>query len=85
MTEEPEPEPLRPVDVDGVAIVSLGTGLWAVALVLSVVFEGHLRRHGQRWWIAAAACGFGLGLLGIGYCVRRRSRLREGVLDQETR
>lgn len=63
------------VDVDGIAVVSLGTGLWAIALVFSLVFEEHLRRNGHLWWIAAAACGFGLGLLGIAYCVRRRNRL----------
>jgi hypothetical protein len=63
------------VDVDGIAVVSLGTVLWAIALVLSLVFEDQLRRDGHLWWIAGAACGFGLGLLGIAYCVRRRNRL----------
>lgn len=63
------------VDVDGIAVVSLGTALWAIALVLSLVFEDHLRRDGHLWWIAAAACGVGLGVLGIAYCVRRRNRL----------
>ncbi|MGH3745566.1 MAG: DUF2530 domain-containing protein [Mycobacteriales bacterium] len=63
------------VDVDGIAVVSVGTVLWAVALVLSLVYEDHLRRDGHLWWIATAACGFGLGLLGIAYCVRRRNRL----------
>jgi len=71
----PAPEPAAAVDVDGIAVVSLGTVLWAVALVLSLVFEDHLRRDGHLWWIATAACGFGLGLLGIAYCVRRRNRL----------
>lgn len=63
------------MDVDGIAVVSLGTVLWAIALVLSIVFEDHLRRAGHLWWIAVAACGFGLGVVGIAYCVRRRNRL----------
>ncbi|HEX7353207.1 MAG TPA: DUF2530 domain-containing protein [Mycobacteriales bacterium] len=72
----PAPAPTAvAVDVDGIAVVSIGTVLWAVALALSLVYEDHLRRDGHLWWIATAACGVGLGLLGIVYCVRRRRRL----------
>jgi hypothetical protein len=62
------------LDVDGIAVVTLGTVLWGIALVVALVLHDPLRRHGHTWWIAAAACGFGLGLLGIGYCRRRISR-----------
>lgn len=72
---EQPPVAAQAVDVDGIAVVSAGTVLWAVALVLSLVYESHLRRDGHLWWVATAACGFGLGLLGIAYCVRRRNRL----------
>ena len=83
-----EPADLEALDTDGIVVVSLGTVVWAVALVLTLVFESSLRRHGHLWWIAAAACGTGLGLLGVCYCVRRRSRLRQVVesgVEQETR
>ncbi len=70
----PAPAPAA-LDVDGIVVVSLGTVVWAVLLVLTLVFEATLRRHGHLWWIAATACGFGLGVLGVGYCLRRRSRL----------
>lgn len=76
---DPGPEPDVPVatalDVDGIAVVTAGTVLWAVALVVSLVYEERLRHDGHLWWIATAACGVGLGLLGIVYCVRRRNRL----------
>lgn len=75
-------QPATALDVDGVAVVGLGTVLWTVALVVSLVFETDLRRDGHLWWIATAACGAGLGLLGIAYCVRRRRRL--GTVASDT-
>lgn len=80
------PGPPKPaaLDVDGIAVVSLGTVLWTVALVVSLVFEPDLRRDGHLWWIATAACGAGLGLLGVAYCVRRRRRLGAPDVRDET-
>jgi hypothetical protein len=59
----PSPEPL---DVDAVRVVTVGTILWAVAGLVLLPF--HV--HGWVLWMCAA--GFGLGLLGIGFCRRRR-------------
>ena len=73
MTRKPDPAPLP---YDGVLTVTIGTGVWLVALVVMLPFWSHLRRDGHLWWIATAACGFGLGLLGIVYCRRRATRLR---------
>lgn len=72
-TTRPELEPLPD---DGVLPVAIGTALWFVALVVLLLFVGDLRHDGHLWWIATAATGFGLGLVGIRYCVRRRDRLR---------
>ena len=66
---------IRPVDHDGVVVVGLGTIAWLIALVVLIPMQDQLRRDGHLWWIACAAAGFGLGLLGIGYCVRRRRRI----------
>lgn len=71
---QPIPAP-RALDVDGIAVVSLGTAAWAAALVAAVALHSRLERDGHLWWVAAAAVGCGLGLLGIAYCVRRRNRL----------
>lgn len=65
----------RALDVDGIAVVSLGTAVWGAALVVAIALHDRLERDGHLWWVAAAAVGFGLGLLGILYCVRRRNRL----------
>lgn len=65
---------LRPVDSDGVVVVSVGTGIWLVALIVLSLLHNRLERDGHLWWIAMAAVGFGLGLIGIAYCLRLRQR-----------
>jgi len=68
--------PLAPVDVDGVRAVTIGTILWAVALIALLPFTDTLRDDGHLWWIGTCAVGVLLGLSGLGYTVRRRNRLR---------
>jgi len=66
---------IRPVDNDGVIVVAIGTVAWLIALIVLIALHDDLRRDGHLWWIACAATGFGLGVLGVGYCVRRSRRL----------
>ena len=61
---------------DGVRTVTIGTVLWLIALIVSVTLHSRLQRDGHLWWIATAATGFGLGLVGIYYCRRRSATLR---------
>ena len=68
--------PPPPLPYDGVLTVTVGTGLWLIALIVMLPFWSQLDRDGHLWWIATAAAGFGLGLLGIYYCRRRSVRLR---------
>lgn len=70
-----QPPPLQALDVDGIAVVTVGTALWGIALVVAIAMHTRLERDGRLWWVAAAAVGFGLGLVGISYCLRRRARL----------
>ncbi|RKS68537.1 uncharacterized protein DUF2530 [Motilibacter peucedani] len=72
MSDEPE---VRPLDVDGVGIVSAGTAVWALALVALLPFTGRLRDAGHGWWIGMCAAGTALGLFGVWYCRRRRASL----------
>jgi hypothetical protein len=73
VTRRPDPAPLP---FDGVRTVTIGTGLWLVALIVSLVLHSRLERDGHLWWIATAATGFALGLVGIYYCRRRSASLR---------
>lgn len=63
----PDPEP---VETDDVAIITAGTVLWALALVVLLVLRGRL---GEDDWIRVTAAGTFLGLLGIRYVRRRRA------------
>lgn len=72
---------VEPLDVDGVRTVAVGTVLWAVAFVLLLPFYGRLVDSGRDWWLWTCVAGFGLGLIGVDYCRRRRRGqvvIREG-------
>ena len=69
----PDPEPLETNDV---AIVTLGTVAWAVALVAILLFGGGLEDGHQESWAWVCAAGVFLGMIGIRHVRRRRSALR---------
>jgi hypothetical protein len=65
------------VDADGVNAVILGLVGWAAAaLTLRLFFYDDLRDSGATWWLWVCVTGFGLGLLGLPYVVRRRRAYR---------
>ena len=68
-----------PLEGDDVKVVTIGTVLWAIAFVAIVPFYGRLADDGRGWWAWTCLAGFGLGLLGIEYCRRRRSALEENA------
>ena len=67
---------VEPMDVDGVRTMTVGTIIWGVAAVALLPFLGTLDQDGHTWWVWTALAGFGLGLIGIEYCRRRRNALR---------
>ena len=71
-------EDVAPVDVDGVQVVAVGTAGWVVALVVVLLDHAELVASGRQWWITTALLGLALALPGMGYCLRRRSRIRAG-------
>jgi hypothetical protein len=74
---------VEPMDVDGVRTMTVGTIIWAVIAVGIVPFLGTLDQQGRTWWLWTAVAGFGLGLIGIEYCRRRRDALgRRPTADQ---
>lgn len=68
---------VEPLDVDGVRTVEVGTALWLVGFVALLPFYGELQSQGRTWWLWTCLTGFGLGLLGLEYCRRRRATRRE--------
>jgi hypothetical protein len=68
-------EEIEPLPYDGVASVAVGTLLWLGALIIMIPFADDLEASGRLWWLATAAVGFGLGLLGLVVVTRRRARL----------
>lgn len=65
----------KPLDVDGVRSVAVGTVLWVVALVVLLLVRDRLEDNGTTWWIWTCVAGAGLGLLGLAYTRRRRDAI----------
>jgi Flp pilus assembly protein TadB len=80
-TERSQPErhhivaDVEPLDVDGVRTVAVGSVAWIVAFVAMLPFIGTLRDHDRLSWLWICIAGFGLGLIGLEYCRRRRNLL----------
>jgi len=70
------PEDVKPLDVDGVGAVAIGTFLWLIALVVLLLMRSQLEETGSQWWILVAATGAALGVPGLWYTTRRRAAYR---------
>jgi len=64
------------METDDVAIVTLGTVLWALALIAALVLRDRLDDRGRDDWVWVAAAGVFLGLVGIRQVRRRRADRR---------
>lgn len=53
----------------------VGLVLWTVALIVLAVFFRHdLAKHDASWWLWSCGIGIVLGLYGLRFALRRRSR-----------
>jgi Protein of unknown function (DUF2530) len=77
------PPAVRPVDVDGVRTVAVGTVLWAITFVVLVLFRDDLDAEGVGWWLWTCLAGVGLGLLGLEYTRKRRDAIARARLGEE--
>jgi hypothetical protein len=71
---ERRPDP-APLETDDVAIVTAGTVLWAVALVVLLVLKA-TGTDIHDWWWQMCLAGAVLGSYGVSFCRRRRAALR---------
>jgi len=58
--------------------VQIGTALWAIALVATLIFREQLQDDGHEWWVWTCVAGVILGLMGIVITTRRRKRIAGG-------
>lgn len=66
---------VQPLDLNGVRTMGFGALAWLVAFALLVPFYPTLQANDRVWWLWTCCAGFGLGLIGVGYCRRRRTQL----------
>lgn len=76
---------VEPMDLDGVRTMTIGTALWGFAVLALLPFLGRLESAGHGWWFWTAVAGFGLGLIGIEYCLVRRNSIRNAANARPTR
>jgi hypothetical protein len=60
------------METDDVRIVALGTVLWLIALVATLVFHDRLAEQGNDDWVWIALAGVFLGFVGLRHVRRRR-------------
>jgi hypothetical protein len=70
------------MESDDVLVVTVGTALWAVGLVVTLVLHDRLSEHGNGDWVWIMAAGLFLGLVGIRHVRRRRTALRAAQTDR---
>lgn len=66
----PDPPPL---ESDDVRVVGIGTAVWGLLFLGLLPFRARLDAAGHGWWIWTCLVGTVLGLVGLGYCRRRRT------------
>jgi hypothetical protein len=66
--------PVPPADVDGLAVVTVGTAIFGLISVILAFAYDWLAANGHGIWLQISVCGFVLGLIGLAYCWNRRRR-----------
>ncbi len=66
---------LKPLEVNGVTAVTLGTIAWTITLVIFLLAQNWLADTDRSHWTLIALSGVGLGLLGYRYTTNRVKRL----------
>ena len=73
----PAKQELKPLEVNGITAVTVGTVIWSVATLIMVLMRNQLEASGRDNWIAIGVAGIILGLLGMRYTKRRAARIEQ--------
>ena len=74
---------LKPLEVNGITAVTLGTIAWVLVLIALLFNLKWLESQGKTNWIWISLSGIVLGIIGFRY-VQKRSR-KLSLLDAQTR
>jgi len=72
--DKPEKSLVKPLDVDAVRTVQVGTVVWTIALLALLPFTHRLADEDRSWLLWTCLTGVLLGLAGITFTTRRRRR-----------
>jgi uncharacterized membrane protein len=67
---------LKPLEVNGITAVTIGTFLWLIALIVLLSKRTWLIQNNHENWTYIAASGMTLGLLGYRYTTNRLKRIK---------
>jgi hypothetical protein len=66
---------LKPLEVNGITAVTVGTLVWTITLIVLLFSRSWLTETNRTHWIWISVSGIILGLLGYRYSTRRAKRL----------
>ena len=66
---------LKPLEVNGITAVTVGTLAWTITLIVLLFSRSWLTETNRTHWIWISVSGIILGLLGYRYSTRRAKRL----------
>ena len=72
---------LKKLDLDGVQLGWVGTGIWSALAVAATLLQDELASRGSLWWRDVTYAGVVLGLIGTRHVTVRRNRLAAGEDD----
>jgi hypothetical protein len=72
---------VEPLDVTGLRTITVGTLFFLVAGLALLPFRDDLRADDRGWWLWVCVAGFGLGVFGYFYCLRRARHLHGDSTD----
>jgi Protein of unknown function (DUF2530) len=67
---------VKPLDLDAVRTVQVGTIAWAIALIVLLPFHSRLAAADHTWWLWTCVVGLLLGFAGVAFTTNRRRKIQ---------